>query len=145
METVGYIAPETESEAREEYERCEQAARDICTTILKQLDGQIDEGPTEPLVRTAHDAFFGSVLVVTTGPMADFERVCSQPPLEGYQVNREGSDQVDHVAWHVSPMTETVLAATYQSEREAAISTLRRIAWGRFYRDVVHSDKDECA
>jgi hypothetical protein len=56
---------------------------------------------------------------------------------DGYEVHEVGSENVDSVVWHAAPAVETVVAATFHEEREAAVSTLRRQAFGRIYRDLV--------
>ncbi len=48
-----------------------------------------------------------------------------------------GSDSVDNVVWHVAPFADRVVAATFQEERDAAVGTLRRQAFGSVYREVV--------
>ena len=51
-----------------------------------------------------------------------------------------GSEHVDSVAWHVAPATDTIVAATFHAEEEAAVGTLRRQAYGKVYRDIVTGD-----
>jgi hypothetical protein len=42
---------------------------------------------------------------------------------------------VERVVWHVPPFADAAVAATFQDERDAAVATLRRQAFGRCYRD----------
>lgn len=140
METAGYVLPETETEARDIFEELEPAAEEVVGAIVRRLD--IDPADradivTEDVYRTGHEALFGSLLVVTMGTMEEFEEWQSRAPYTDYDVDLEGSEHVDHVVWHATPVTETVIAATYQDERAAAVATLRRIAWGRVYRPML--------
>ncbi|WP_233516936.1 DUF5809 family protein, partial [Haloferax sp. Atlit-6N] len=59
-----------------------------------------------------------------------------------YEVITLGSDDVDRVAWHAAPFAETVVAATFQNEREAAVGTLRKQAFSRLYRPKFEDSSD---
>jgi len=48
-----------------------------------------------------------------------------------------GSEDVDNVVWHAPPFADAAIAATFQDERDAAVATLRRQAFGRLYRDAL--------
>lgn len=143
MQTAGYVLPETEDEARELYEELGPMAQELTREVALAMDfdrDEYDDRVTSDVVETARDALFGSLLVVTTGEADAFEALCEQAPYVEYDVHLEGSEQVDHVAWHASPFRESIVAATYQDERSAAVSTLRRIAWGRLYRPLFRPD-----
>lgn len=140
MKTVGYVLPETEAEAADIHAELGPAAREVVREVAVSMGFERDEYAervTGDVVATGRDAIFGSLLVVTTGTREEFAAWRERPPYEGYEVMLEGSDAVDHVAWHASPMAGVLIAATYQDEREAAVATLRRIAWGRLYQDVL--------
>lgn len=139
METVGYVLPETEDEVREIFDELEPAAHEVVGAIARRLPDGWDQGTgiPEDIYRTGHEALFGSLLVVTTGSMKDFGSWNTDGPYADYAVNIEGSEHVDHIAWHAAPATEEIIAATYQHERSAAVATLRRIAWGRVYRPIL--------
>ncbi|MFB6199128.1 MAG: DUF5809 family protein, partial [Halobacteriaceae archaeon] len=53
------------------------------------------------------------------------------------EIHETGSENVDMVAWHRAPSTESAVATTFHEEREAAVATLRRQAWGKIYRDLL--------
>lgn len=139
METVGYVLPETEAEVREIFDELEPAAHEVVGAIARRLPDAWDpeHGVPEDAYRTGHEALFGSLLVVTTAAMEDFESWSTDGPYADYTVDIEGSEHVDHVAWHAAPATEKIIATTYQDERSAAVATLRRIAWGRVYRPLL--------
>ena len=140
METFGYVLPETESEAQAVFEELEPASREIVGAVTRRLDVEadtLDMLVTEEVYQTAHEAMFGSLLVVTTGSESAFESWRTQPPYDAFTVTMEGSDNVDNVAWHTAPVADTVIGATYQDEREAAVATLRRIVWGKIYRPLL--------
>lgn len=140
METVGYIAPESVAEARDRYAEVRPIAKELVREIVVAMDvdrAEYEKLVTPEIVVIARDALFSSLLVVSTGERARFEAWCERPEVADFAVEIEGSQHVDRVAWHGSPLAETVLAATYHTERDAAIATLRRMAWGRMYHDVV--------
>jgi hypothetical protein len=69
------------------------------------------------------------------GTRAEYEAWLEDHPDHDVQV--VGSEHVDNVVWHVAPAAGTVVAATFQDERRAAVGTLRRQAFGRVYRDLL--------
>lgn len=143
METVGYVLPETETEAQEVYDEFGPVAQEVVREIARSMEFNREEyveRVTSSTVETGRDAIFGSLLVVTTGSREDFDAWVAQSPYDSYEVHIEGSDQVDHIAWHTASMVDTIVAATYHDERPAAVATLRRIAWGRVYRPVLRPD-----
>ncbi|WP_049971825.1 DUF5809 family protein [Haladaptatus cibarius] len=136
METHGTFSPEDESTAREQYESVGPAAQTVVKETAKAMEfdrEEYRERVTGDVIETARDALFASLLSVTTGTREEFEDAIP----ENFDVHVEGSDNVENVAWHVAPATETVVAATYNEKENAAIATLQRIAFGRVYRDIV--------
>ena len=146
MQTEGYVLPETEEEARDLYEQLGPMAQEITREVAIAMEfdrDEYDERVTSDVVETARDALFGSLLVVTTGALDAFDSLCEQAPYVEYDLHLEGNEHVDHVAWHASPFQETIVAATYQDERAAAVATLRRIAWGRLYRPLFRPNHED--
>ncbi len=140
METEGVFSPETVEEALDAYESVGPAAQVVVRETAKAMDFDRDEyreRVTNEVVMTARDALFASLLVVSVGEREEYEAWCDEHP--DYEVNEIGSENVDRVVWHVAPFAETIVAATYQNEREAAVGTLRRQAFGRIYREYVGS------
>lgn len=145
MESVGFIAPDTAAAAREHHDQCAPVARELVREIAIALgiDGEeYKDRVTESVVRTAQDAVFGSLLRVHVGSAAEFDDWCAEPPYDGFGVRLEGSEHVDRRAWHAAPFAEQVAAVTFDAERTAAVSTVRRQAYGRIYRDVLHGDEE---
>ncbi|SDN01445.1 hypothetical protein SAMN04487949_3168 [Halogranum gelatinilyticum] len=137
MEREGVYAPETEAEARAAYEDTGPAAKVVVRETVTAMDFDREEYKsrvTGDVVETARDALFASLLVVSVGTREEFDAWCEEHP--DYEVHEAGSENVDNVVWHVAPFAETAVAATYQQEREAAVGTLRRQAFGRIYRPV---------
>ena len=135
METEGLLAPERPEAARERYAELASAATTVVKESVRRMEFdrvERDERLTTDVYATAHDALFASLLTVHVGTREEFESWCDDHP--DYERHVEGSDSVDHVVWHAVPFAGTVVAATYQNEREAAVGTLRRIAFGRLYR-----------
>ncbi|WP_227352790.1 DUF5809 family protein [Haladaptatus salinisoli] len=136
METHGILAPDGAEDAREQYEAVGPAAQTVVKETAKAMRfdrEEYGERVTSDVVETARDALFASLLEVRTGTREEFEGAVP----DGFDVHEEGSRNVASVAWHVAPAAETVVAATYQQKEEAAVATLRRIAFGRVYRDIV--------
>ena len=136
METEGFFAPETIEEARDIYRGVGPAAQTVVRETARAMSFDREEyrdRVTGDVVETARDALFASLLVVHVGDRDEFDAWCDDHPH--YDVAETGSPDVDRVAWHVSPFDESAVAATFQRERDAAVGTLRRQAFGRLYRD----------
>jgi hypothetical protein len=136
MHTDGVFAPETVEEARDAYESVGPAARTVVRETAKAMDfdrAEYDRRVTSDVVETARDALFASLLCVHVGEMAEYESWLDDHP--DYEPVTFGSDAVSRVVWHAVPFAETVVAATFENEPEAAAGTLRRQAFGRVYRD----------
>lgn len=137
METEGRFAPTSVAEATDRYEALGPVAQTVVREVAKAMDlppEEYDERVTPEVVETAREVLFASELAVTVGSRAEFEDWVSSRDREVIEL---GSEHVDRVAWHDSPIADTVLATTFQDERAAAIEMLRRQAVGRVYRDVV--------
>lgn len=136
METEGVFAPETVAEAREAFADVGPAAKVVVRETARSMEfdrEEYREHVTGDVVETARDALFASLLVVHVGTRAEFDDWRADHP--DYEVLEAGNENVENVVWHAVPFAETVVAATYQNEREAAVGTLRRQAFGRVYRD----------
>jgi catabolite regulation protein CreA len=97
------------------------------------FDGEeYDDRVTSDVVEAARDAIFASLLVVRIADRDTFESWRADTDVE---VTVLGSPDVERVVWHVAPFADAAVAATFQDERDAAVATLRRQAFGRCYRD----------
>ncbi|EJN58341.1 DUF5809 family protein [Halogranum rubrum] len=137
METEGVYAPETVDEASAAYEDAGPAAQVVVRETVKAMAfdrEEYRERVSSDVVETARDALFASLLEVSVGTRAEFDEWCEEH--SEYEVHETGSENVDSVVWHAAPFSETAVAATYQNERDAAVGTLRRQAFGRIYRPV---------
>lgn len=142
MDTEGRLAPATPAEARERYDALGSTAQVVVKEVAKAMAmdaEEYDRRVTGEVVETARDALFASALEVHTGTRAEYEDWLADGD---WQVQAVGSENVDRVAWHAAPAAGTVVAATYQDQRRAAVETLRRQAFGRVYRDLVAEDAD---
>lgn len=140
MRTQGFLEPETETAAREAFEQLRSPASEVTRAVARAMDLEGDDyrdHVDETVVGAAHEALFGSLLTVRTADRETFEAWRDRQDNAEYSVTMEGSEHVANVAWHAAPMVERVFAATYENERAAAVATLRRLAWGRIYRDRV--------
>jgi hypothetical protein len=137
METEGQFAPTTVAEARDRYDALGSTAQVVVKEVAKAMGLDAEEyreRVTGEVVETARDALFAESLVVTVGTREEFETWCAETD---YAVGVVGADNVDNVVWHAPEFADEAVAATFQSEREAAVGTLRRQAFGRIYREVV--------
>ena len=144
MDTEGTVAPTTAAEARERYEAFGSTAQVVVKEVAKAMEmdrAEYRDRVTSDVVETARDALFASTLEVYVGTRAAFDQWVDEH--DDYEVRKTGSEHVDNVVWHVAPAADTVVAATYQDEREAAVGTLRRQAFGRVYRDLVTGENGE--
>jgi hypothetical protein len=137
VEETGWLEPETEADLREAYESVGPAAQTVVREVTKAMEfdrAEYDERVDGEVVETARDALFASLLVVRVADRETFEAW-----REGYDgaVHVAGSEHVDSVVWHVAPAADAAVAATFQDERDAAVATLRRQAFGRLYDDLL--------
>jgi len=132
--TEGVFDPETLADARDAYESVGPAAQTVVRETAAAMEFDREEyhdRVTSEVVETARDALFASLLVVHVGDREAFESWRAGTDAD---VTTFGSEDVDNVVWHVAPFGEAV-AATFQEERDAAVATLRRQAFGRLYRE----------
>jgi len=138
MNTKGTFAPETRADALEGYEEVGSVAQVVVREATKAMAfdaDEYDERVTPEVIRTARDAVFAEQLVVHVGEDDEFDAWLADSEFDADDVTRIGGDNVDNVVWHPIPFADTVIAATYQDEPDAAASTLRRNAFGRVYRE----------
>lgn len=140
-ETDGLLAPETPEEARAAYEAVGPTAQVVTKEVAKAMGfgrEEYRERVTGEVIATARDALFASLLEVQGGSLEEFERW-----REAYDGECEllGSENVERAVWHA--FDGRAVAATYQNEPEAARGTLRRQAFGRFYRPLFESEADD--
>ena len=138
MDTSGTFAPETRADALERYEEVGPVAQVVVREATKAMsfdEDEYDERVTPEVIRTARDATFAELLAIHVGESGEFDEWLADSEFDEESVVRLGSDNVDNVVWHPIPFADTVIAATYQEEPDAAASTLRRNAFGRVYRE----------
>ncbi|WP_411964601.1 DUF5809 family protein [Haloferax sp. YSMS24] len=146
METHGTTAPATLEAAEETFDRFGPTAQVVVRETAKAMDfdrEEYRERVTGDVVQTVRNALFAESLTVTVGSRSEFDDWRADHPE--YDVVELGNPDVERVAWHPIPFAETVVATTFQNERDAAISTLRRNAFGRVYRDAILGDGAETA
>ncbi|MFB6091208.1 MAG: DUF5809 family protein [Halobellus sp.] len=142
MESQGTLSPASIEEARAAFEAVGPTAQRVVREAAKAMEfdrEEYRERVTGDVVERARNVLFADRLAVSVGSRAEFESWLDERP--DYDVETIGSDEVDRVAWHAAPFAETVLAATFQNEPEAAVETLRRQAFGRFYRPRFEGDE----
>jgi len=138
METAGVYEFETAEAARAAYADAGPAAQQVVKETAKAMafdNTEYDERVTGAVIETARDALFASLLTTFDGSRDEFDQWCEDHPA--YSVDLAGSPDVESVVWHPVGFAETVVAASYQAEPEAAAATVRRRAFGRHYRDEV--------
>ncbi|MDS0282016.1 DUF5809 family protein [Haloarcula onubensis] len=137
METEGQFAPPTVAAARDRYESLGSTAQVVVKEVAKAMGLSADEyreRVTGEVVETARDVLFAESLAVTVGSREEFDEWRAGTD---HDIEVIGADNVDNVVWHAPDFADEAVAATYQSERDAAVGTLRRQAFGRLYREVV--------
>jgi len=141
METRGFLAPETRADTVDAFESMEPAAQTVTKEVAKAMAFDREEyrdRVTEEVVTTARDALFASLLEVHLGSKAEFEQwTAGHGDLA---VNLEGNEHVDRRAWHPIPAAEAVAAVTFHEQPDAAVATVQRQAFGRFYRELLDQD-----
>ena len=134
-ETHGTFSPDSWDAAERRYERLGSTAQVVVRSVTKAMDfdrEEYDRRVTGDVVETARQALFAETLAVRVADRAAFDAWREEYPGE---VHVAGSDAVGNVAWHVSTPAGTTVAATFENEPEAAVGTVRRMAFNRLYRD----------
>lgn len=134
MHTTGIVSPASADEAREWLEVAgpiaQTAVREATRAMAFDRD-EYDRRVTDEVIETVRNAVFAGLLEVSVGTREEFDAWLDGRDQEPVVL---GSEQVDHVAWHA--FGDTVVAATFQREEDAAVETLRRQAFGRLYHDL---------
>jgi hypothetical protein len=135
MRTEGTLAPDTHEEAHEAFEAAGPVAQRVVRETARAMafdPEEYRERVTSDVVSTARDVLFASRLRVHSGTRAEFDEWCADH--DAFEVIEVGSPNVDRLVWHPAPFVDSVVAASYQDERDAAVEILRRQALGRIYR-----------
>jgi hypothetical protein len=135
MESQGTLAPESHEEAREAFEAAGPTAQTVVREAARAMSfdpEEYRERVTSDVVSTTRDVLFAARLRVHDGTREEFDAWCDEH--DEFEITEVGSPNVERVVWHAAPFAGTVVAATYQSERDAAVEILRRQALGRVYR-----------
>ena len=136
MESIGRLDPDSPGAAWDAYEELGPTAQVVVREVARamEFDGEeYDRRVDGDVVATARDAIFASLLSVRVG--TDEEFAAWREDFDG-PVDVEGSEHVDHVVWHA--FDGEAAAATFQEEREAAVATLRRQAFGKLYKPLFY-------
>jgi len=137
MDTEGQFSPTTVAAARDRYDALGSTAQVVVKEVAKAMGLDAEEyreRVTSEVVETARDVLFAESLSVTVGSHEEFETWREDTD---HDVEVIGSEHVDNVVWHAPEFADDAVAATFQSERDAAVGTLRRQAFGRLYSEVV--------
>ena len=135
MRTEGTLAPESWAAARDRYEELGPTAQTVVREVAKAMEfdrEEYRERVTGEVVETARQAIFAERLAVRVDDVDAFE---AWREATDHEVRVVGHEAVDRVAWHVAPAVGRAVAATFQTEPEAAVSTVRRTAFNRIYRE----------
>ena len=135
MHTEGILAPGIAQAAREQYAAVGPAAQTTVREVAKAMEfgrEEYDERVTSEVTETARQTIFAEQLAVRVDDAEGFEAWRAETD---HEVRVVGHDAVDRVAWHAAPAAGRAVAATFQNESEAAVSTVRRAAFNRIYRE----------
>jgi hypothetical protein len=138
MESEGEFQPDSREAAARRYRSLGPVAQVVTREVARAMEFDADEYErrvTGDVVAAARDALFASLLRVHVGTRAEFDADRADHP--DFEVVERGHPAVERVAWHVAPAADTVVAATFAEERDAAVATLRRQAFGTVYADLV--------
>ena len=141
--TEGHFAPETVAEAREAYDSCGPAAKVVVRETARAMGvdrAEYGDRVTSEVIEAARDALFASFLRVRLGSREAYE--AWRAGYDG-EVTEHGSPDVDRVVWHAAPTG--AVATTFHADREAAVGTLRRQAFGRLYRPAFEPEDEDAS
>lgn len=142
-EVRGSHVPETWIDAEDRYDELGSVAQVVVRETARAMDfdrAEYDDRVTSDVVETARQALFAETLAVRVGTRGSFDEWRESYP---HDVRVAGSDTVDSVAWHVSPAAQAAVAATFQNEPDAAVGTVRRMAFNRLYREPLTGEELE--
>lgn len=134
-DSCGTFDPDSWSDAERRYDDLGSTARVVVRAVAKAVDFDREEYErrvSADVVETARQALFAETLEIRVADRPAFDSWRSE---YAHDVHVAGSDAVGSVAWHVSAPAETAVAATFENEPEAAIGTVRRMAFNRLYRE----------
>jgi len=135
MRREGTLSPDTWAAARERFEAYGLTARTVVREVARAMEfdrEEYQERVTGDVVETARRAMFAEALAVRVDDAEGFAAWREETPND---VRIVGHDEAERVAWHVAPAAGRAVAATFQSEPEAAVATVRRMAFNRIYRE----------
>jgi hypothetical protein len=135
MDTDGHLSPESLADARAAFDAAGPTAKQVVRETAKAMEfdrEEYRERVTGEVIERARNVLFADRLAVHVGTREEFDAWVDDHP--DHEVTLVGSPDVDRVVWHVAPFADAVAAATFQDERDAAVGTLRRQAFGRIYR-----------
>lgn len=142
-ERRGTAAPRSWADAEARYESLGATAQSVVRETARAMGfdrAEYDDRVTGEVIETARQAIFAETLAVR---VADQETFDAWRETYSGDVRIAGSDTVDRVAWHVSPAADAAVAATFQNEPDAAVGTVRRMAFNRLYRERLASEASE--
>jgi len=134
-ERRGTAVPESWADAEARYESLGATARSVVRETARAMGfdrAEYDDRVTGEVVETARQALFAETLAVRVADRGTFDAWRETYPGD---VRVAGSDTVARVAWHVSPAADAAVAATFENEPDAAVGTVRRMAFNRLYRE----------
>lgn len=144
MDTEGTLSPATPAEARTEYESLIPTAKVVTREAAKAMSfdsSEYADRVTADVIASVRDALFASLLEVHVGDREAFDSWCVDNP--DYEPVVTGSENAERIVWHAPAFADRAVAATFNDEREAAVGTLRRQAFGQLYREHLETDEGE--
>ncbi len=142
MDTEGTLSPATPAEARTEYESLIPTAKVVTREAAKAMSfdsSEYADRVTADVIASVRDALFASLLEVHVGDRQAFDSWREDHPE--YEPVVTGSENAERIVWHAPAFADRVVAATFNDEREAAVGTLRRQAFGQLYREHLETDE----
>lgn len=142
VEVRGHYEPDSWAAAENRYRDLGPTAQSVVRETARAMDferSEYEERVTADVIETARQTLFAETLAVRVADSGVFEAWREEYPGD---VRIAGSDTVDRVAWHVLPAAEAAVAATFQNEPDAAVGTVRRMAFNRRYRDRLVGTED---
>jgi hypothetical protein len=138
MDTRGELTPTTAAAAREAYaglalpaETVTKAVADAGTDSTEAYQSFLDDDVLE----TAQESLFAASLAVQVGTADEYEAwLADHADLEP---SMTGHEDVSGRAWHPVWPREVVAAVSFADSPDAAVATVRRQAFGKFYRSMI--------
>ncbi len=138
MDTRGDLTPRTAAAAQEAYAGLALPAETVTKAVAEAGTDSTDAYRSfldDDVLETAQQSLFAASLAVHVGTVEEYEAwLADHGSLEP---SMTGHEDVTGRAWHPVWPREVVAAVSFSDSPDAAVATVRRQAFGKYYRSMI--------